>query len=62
MDTYFPILIKISSTGEERVVEHYEIPVGVAFTVLKTNVNIPEQESCDAALDAAPWHDPAFEG
>lgn len=38
MSSYFPILIKISNTNEERVVDDVEsLPIGEAFTVLKTN-------------------------
>jgi hypothetical protein len=41
MKTYFPIKIRIvegKDEGKELVVFHKEIPIGVAFVVLKTNV------------------------
>ena len=38
--TYFPLRIEIVETGEVRVIDYDQIPNGVAFRVLETNVKV----------------------
>ena len=42
--SYFPIKIRIVETNEIKIVEWDDVPTGIAFIVLETNVKEQENE------------------